>query len=115
MMIAEPHGHSRADAIYRSGIIEPYYVHQQSPVNSAQNALLPFIWSVRGNGVPVARAYPNGMSGFGNIPSMTYPGGPAWPYNHPTSFVGQALARGGQGSYGMVITIGPQGIPIRIR
>ena len=44
------HGHLRADAITRTGVIEPYYVRQISPVTVARHVIDPFLWSVRETG-----------------------------------------------------------------
>lgn len=40
----------RADAITRTGVIEPFYVRQISPVENARHIIDSFIWSVRQTG-----------------------------------------------------------------
>jgi hypothetical protein len=56
MIVIEPHGHHRADMVTRTGVVEPYYVRQVSPVVSAQQALVPFIASVRGRAMTASPA-----------------------------------------------------------
>jgi len=50
--------HWRPDAITRTGVIEPMFVRQVSPVDMARHAIDPFIQSVRGMG-PAVSPYPS--------------------------------------------------------
>jgi len=50
--------HWRPDAITRTGVIEPMWVRQVSPVDMARHTIDPFIASVRGRG-PAVAPYPS--------------------------------------------------------
>lgn len=50
--------HWRPDAITRTGVIEPMWVRQVSPVDMARHTIDPFIASVRGRG-PAVSPYPS--------------------------------------------------------
>jgi hypothetical protein len=54
LTIVPQHGHLRADAITRTGVIEPYYIRELNPVNVARHVIDPFLESVRGIGPAVA-------------------------------------------------------------
>lgn len=50
--------HWRPDAITRTGVIEPMWIRQMSPVDAAHHTIDPFIESVRGRG-PAVSPYPS--------------------------------------------------------
>lgn len=50
--------HWRPDAITRTGVIEPMWIRQVSPVDMARHTIDPFITSVRGRG-PAVAPYPS--------------------------------------------------------
>lgn len=50
--------HMRPDAVIKTGVIEPYWIRQVSPVDVARHTIDPFIASVRGPG-PAVSPYPS--------------------------------------------------------
>jgi len=57
LVLSMDHFHlPRADRITRTGVIDPYYVRQISPVDVARMTINPFLQSVRGNGPAVVEA-----------------------------------------------------------